>query len=1193
MTFTLVVMTFAFSLHLFSFSPLFAEGSDVWYYEDEIYLWIEETLTCISIEEYKEQYDCNSEENCSIPEDILLCDDVCDDTLSDTCTSPDPVCDWEDSDYGECLWEDVSEEEEDTEEENVDDDNLEDTGSDIVDNDTSDNGNNNEDSNDTDNSENQSDTPGMTFPWSWGGWWSPSFNHSDGQSIYALEKHTARVNYQKDYFLERKYQQRTYKGKVFMVNNKDLDMSTLDGTLHVPLIIESANTIDNQKASVVFDEDTTLRKENGSLFTGVLSAPTLLDTDIAYSLSWQDIVSIVDVWWNSDRIVLEDPLWEPIASTIRVPTPWRSWGDTVVIYYSQDGGDWNFMDTQTVFIENGSAFVEFQTTHFTLFAVGIPVWFFMINGDDISTDTTDVTLSLYVYGATQMRFSNTNAWLASAQRVSYTTEYNRTLEDRDWDQKVYAEFTGLLWLQTMQDTIFVNRVDSDLVLHVGWTADGDTILDSTSNNFHLTAINNIRNRIIDWYPTLLFDGSANQYAQRWSIGITDFPFTLAARVKVENLSTSRSIIAIWDSSTDRVHWAIQLFNGEPSIVWRNETLRRYTAWGVQNIGDRVHIVWVFIDTNTRHLYVNGQYMGASQGSADFTDTNQQVRIGRYPGPSAGYFLWGISDARIYTKELSAQEIANLHAYRETVGDTINEVNVWTFYINNGAPTTYSTGVTLSIDASHVTQMKFSNTEVWLDTADWVAYATGYDWTLDNTPGNKTVYAAFSGAWGVVYAQDNIFYDDPDANNSLLLVDGSMDGDTVLDRTSNNYHLTQYNGITNPILGVEEILFFSAGNQYAERWSIGITNYPFTLAAWVRVENQSSTRAIVSIWDDSSNVRYWHIGLLNGQPVIQARNGAGVRSMSAWGVQNIGDRVHVVWVFNASNDRRLYVNGDLVGTQVGGMTFNGINQQVRIGRLPGTAAGYFIWSIDDARIYSKSLDDQEIGDLYQNYLDRQVFPTATVEYDTTTTTTDPVTATLTGYSESITILNNGWDDTYTFTGNGTFTFFFQNSGGNVWSATASVHRITTPSSGSLSLSWPNNLSFGEVTVSDTVQELELAFTWSNEYFVVEDTIGSDDGYYTTIDVSSLQYNVHTITNTDILVKTIWWTHTLAGNTNSSVVSALWWSYVTANWPITFIKRDPWSNNWLIWSYGAHLGIKIDIPGLQQPWNYTGTITYTIY
>ncbi|MFL0247654.1 beta strand repeat-containing protein [Candidatus Clostridium stratigraminis] len=70
---------------------------------------------------------------------------------------------------------------------------------------------------------------------------------------------------------------------------------------------------------------------------------------------------------------------------------------------------------------------------------------------------------------------------------------------------------------------------------------------------------------------------------------------------------------------------------------------------------------------------------------------------------------------------------------------------------------------------------------------------------------------------------------------------------------------------------------------------------------------------------------------------------------------------------------------------------------------------------------------------------KVAPTATVEYSTQNPTNKDVVVKITP-SESVTILNNGGADTYTFTDNGEFTFNFVDAAGNKGTATAVVSNI---------------------------------------------------------------------------------------------------------------------------------------------------------
>ena len=75
----------------------------------------------------------------------------------------------------------------------------------------------------------------------------------------------------------------------------------------------------------------------------------------------------------------------------------------------------------------------------------------------------------------------------------------------------------------------------------------------------------------------------------------------------------------------------------------------------------------------------------------------------------------------------------------------------------------------------------------------------------------------------------------------------------------------------------------------------------------------------------------------------------------------------------------------------------------------------------------------------NWIDK-IVPTATISYDIEEETDQPVTATISGFSEKVTITNNEGKDTYIFNENGSFEFEFMDEAGNIGTATATVNWI---------------------------------------------------------------------------------------------------------------------------------------------------------
>lgn len=95
-------------------------------------------------------------------------------------------------------------------------------------------------------------------------------------------------------------------------------------------------------------------------------------------------------------------------------------------------------------------------------------------------------------------------------------------------------------------------------------------------------------------------------------------------------------------------------------------------------------------------------------------------------------------------------------------------------INSNAIYTNSLNVTLNINVSGVTKMRFSNdNSIWSNPED---YNTTKSWTLSSTDGTKTVYARFENSLGTqFYMNDNILLDrTPPTVNSFRINNGDSD-----------------------------------------------------------------------------------------------------------------------------------------------------------------------------------------------------------------------------------------------------------------------------------------------------------------------------------------------------------------------------------------------------------------------------------
>lgn len=241
----------------------------------------------------------------------------------------------------------------------------------------------------------------------------------------------------------------------------------------------------------------------------------------------------------------------------------------------------------------------------------------------------------------------------------------------------------------------------------------------------------------------------------------------------------------------------------------------------------------------------------------------------------------------------------------------------------------------------------------------------------------------------------------------------------------------------------------------------------------------------------------------------------------------------------------------------------------------------------SRIYNKTLSTTEVLNLYAAFVDNTA-PTANIIYTPNSWTcySGNVTATLTGYSENIIITNNGWSNSFIFTDNGSYTFQFKDYANNTWTATALVSWICKDP---VSIGWPAMISWA-ITVSNEFQIVEQVFP---DYFRVEDPIGGDNGYYTTIAITDFSWTYGHIDSSSISLKanslnTIQWTSNprVALNTNLT-------NYQSIGNPITYIKREPNTNFNITGKYWNKPRLRINIPAYTRIDDYRATLNYTLY
>ncbi|MBI3413236.1 MAG: LamG domain-containing protein [Candidatus Aenigmarchaeota archaeon] len=93
--------------------------------------------------------------------------------------------------------------------------------------------------------------------------------------------------------------------------------------------------------------------------------------------------------------------------------------------------------------------------------------------------------------------------------------------------------------------------------------------------------------------------------------------------------------------------------------------KAFNFYSSGNIDKWYHVVYTFDNSNDVHkLYINGTLVEVSNNTADITNTNTNLWIGRHSQFNFGTFLGKIDEVRIYNSTLSASEVFN--RYNSTV-----------------------------------------------------------------------------------------------------------------------------------------------------------------------------------------------------------------------------------------------------------------------------------------------------------------------------------------------------------------------------------------------------------------------------------------------------------------------------------------------------------------------------------------------
>ncbi|MBI9068217.1 MAG: LruC domain-containing protein [Salinivirgaceae bacterium] len=171
-------------------------------------------------------------------------------------------------------------------------------------------------------------------------------------------------------------------------------------------------------------------------------------------------------------------------------------------------------------------------------------------------------------------------------------------------------------------------------------------------------------------------------------------------------------------------------------------------------------------------------------------------------------------------------------------------------------------------------------------------------------------------------------------------------------------------------------FVGANEDYIEIDNSGlggiVTSYPFTFSVWFKTDGpgpENYDMALISIADPNVSDNYYGIFLSKSGgkciPGIRARDGSAKTNTKNMDLAD--DTWHqITGVFNSSNERILYVDGNWVKTGTAAVGFNSNAVILTLGRWgDSTPKSYFNGLMDNVCVWNKALTSTEVMNYYNN------------------------------------------------------------------------------------------------------------------------------------------------------------------------------------------------------------------------------------
>jgi hypothetical protein len=157
--------------------------------------------------------------------------------------------------------------------------------------------------------------------------------------------------------------------------------------------------------------------------------------------------------------------------------------------------------------------------------------------------------------------------------------------------------------------------------------------------------------------------------------------------------------------------------------------------------------------------------------------------------------------------------------------------------------------------------------------------------------------------------------------------------------------------------------FNGTDQYFLITSTPVTNYPMTLAAWVRRAATGITDRIMGVMSGADSGVMLDLTAGN---VARARSATTSAFSSATGATTIAAEtwVHCCGVFASDSSRVIYLNGVSDGTSTTSRAITGVNRIIiGVYYFASALSGHFAGQLADVVVFNRALSAAEVAQLY--------------------------------------------------------------------------------------------------------------------------------------------------------------------------------------------------------------------------------------